>query len=190
MDMLTLLSPEPHVYRPRLLPVFLPHAGCPAGVDPAARERCIFCDQRAQTGHGERSLEEHHDALRHALEALARLGGPPTDVGFYGGAFTSLPLGWPERFLALAAAYRERGVVGEARCSARPDACEPELLERLRGLGLSMVELGVQSFSGEALDACRRGHGAAEARQGCAAVRAAGGSGSASISCPACPAAA
>lgn len=175
MNILELSHPEPETHRPRLLPVFLPHAGCPAGEEEGtSRERCIFCDQKAQSGQLPRTLEENLSLLRDSLEALERLGGQPMDLGFYGGAFTSLPEGWPERFLALTAEYRTKGVVQEVRCSARPDACDPALLTRLRELGLSMVELGVQSFSDASLAACRRGHGAEAARKGSAAVRAAG----------------
>lgn len=175
MNTQALPCPEPETHRPRLLPVFLPHAGCPAaGTDATARERCVFCDQQAQSGHSARTLEEHFTLLRDSLEALRRLGGQPVDLGFYGGAFTNLPSGWPERFLALAAEYRAKGAVREVRCSARPDACDPGLLARLGELGLSMVELGVQSFSDASLAACRRGHDAEAARKGCAAVRAAG----------------
>lgn len=174
MDKSAIHHPEPEGARPRLLPVFLPHAGCPAACGTTGRERCIFCDQQAQSGQAERSLEAHLAALRGELAVLERRGAAGIELGFYGGAFTALPHGWPERFLELAAEYGARGVVSGARCSTRPDACDPALLARLRDRGLLMVELGVQSFSDAALAACRRGHDAAQARQGCAAVRAVG----------------
>ncbi len=174
MDAAVLHHPEPTGQRPRLLPVFLPHAGCPAADAARPKGRCLFCDQQAQSGQTRRSLADHLASLARSLDELAGRGGGPVDLGFYGGAFTALPDGWPERFLALAAAYRERGIVGGVRCSTRPDVCDPALLARLRGLGLDMVELGVQSFSAAALAACHRGHGPDAARAGCRAVRSAG----------------
>ncbi|WP_236615068.1 radical SAM protein [Desulfovibrio sp. X2] len=167
-----------------LLPVFLPHAGCPA----RGEERCVFCDQRIQTGCGEAGcgadggveepggaeLAAALDALRSTLAQRMEQGAPPVEVGFYGGTFTALPGDWPERFVRLAAGFREQGAVVAVRCSTRPDACAPGLLARLAGLGLETVEVGVQSFSDEALAACRRGYDGETAVAGCRAVRAAG----------------
>jgi histone acetyltransferase (RNA polymerase elongator complex component) len=96
------------------------------------------------------------------------------ELGFFGGTFTGLPGDWPERFLALAAEFRDRGVVGRVRCSTRPDAADPDRLARLAGLGLDMVELGVQSFDDAVLAASGRGYTGADALAACAAVREAG----------------
>jgi len=52
--------PEPprpaHARRPSIFPVFLPFAGCP--------QRCIFCDQTAQTGQAPEPLEHIFDRFK------------------------------------------------------------------------------------------------------------------------------
>ncbi len=148
--------------RPRVFPVFLPLAGCPG--------RCIYCDQPAQTGQAPEPLEAVLARARVELSALPW----PVELAFYGGTFTALPSPWPERFLDLAAELRAGGHVTRVRCSTRPDAVTPELLHDLRGRGLDLVELGVQSFSDTALSASRRGYEGATALAACRMVREAG----------------
>ncbi|WP_022663170.1 elongator complex protein 3 [Paucidesulfovibrio longus] len=176
MRVLDFAHPDPQTKTngPRLRPVFLPFAGCP--------HRCAFCGQHLQTGQRARPLAEMHRALRNDLEsaraAMAAGQTRPLELAFYGGTFTALPDSdsgpWPERFLNLAAEYRALGVVGRVRCSTRPDRTDPEMLARLKSLGLDMVELGVQSFDDAALAASGRGYDGETARKGCENVRAAG----------------
>ncbi|WP_461208524.1 elongator complex protein 3 [Desulfocurvus sp. DL9XJH121] len=140
----------------------MPFAGCVA--------RCTFCNQHAVTGRGPESLDVELAALAKALEEDSRV----MELAFFGGTFTALPLPWMDRFLELAEAHRARGTVSRVRCSTRPDALGPEVLERLRARGLDMVELGIQSFDDRALAAVRRGYGGQAAREGCLRVRGAG----------------
>lgn len=160
------LHPEPPRRRLRLRPVFLPFAGCP--------HRCLFCDQKAQTGVAPAPLEEVHAALERDLALALERGDAGLGLGFFGGTFTALPGDWPERFLDLAARFRAAGLVGHVRCSTRPDALAAGRLAGLKARGLDLVELGVQSFDPAALAASGRGYGGETARAGCAAVRAAG----------------
>ena len=215
--------PEPQhpAHKARILPVFLPFAGCP--------QRCVFCDQAAQTGQAPEPL----DALYHRLEALLSLppavdasssGGPgesfnhpgkadpsaapgvtfdaapdatpdatldggrserpgrhtaespqpAQELAFYGGTFTALPEPWPRRFMELAGRSLASGRLSRIRCSTRPDAVDPARLDELKALGLSLVELGVQSFDDAALSASQRGYDGQTARRACRAVREAG----------------
>ena len=199
--------PEPQhlAHKARILPVFLPFAGCP--------QRCVFCDQAAQTGQAPEPL----DALYHRLEALlsqppavdtssdsspgssfsaprnaapgatlnADLGKSPAqrsaespqpaqELAFYGGTFTALPKPWPRRFMELAGRFLASGRLTRIRCSTRPDAVDPARLAELKGLGLSLVELGVQSFDDAALLASQRGYDGQTARRACRAVGEAG----------------
>lgn len=156
--------PAPRRPRPRILPVFTPRAGCPG--------RCVFCAQEQQSGHAASPLPDVLAELRTKL-GQAR-GGPPVELAFYGGTFTCLPDGWPERFLAEAARARDEGIVSAVRCSTRPDAVPPDLLARLAGLGLDSVELGVQTFDDAVLLAARRGHTGRDAAAACRAVKDAG----------------
>jgi histone acetyltransferase (RNA polymerase elongator complex component) len=158
--------PLPPRDRRRILPVFLPFQGCPG--------RCIYCSQHSQTGTGPRSLDAAYDDLNATLERIRQHTTPPTDIGFFGGTFTFLPRSWQDRFLNLCLAYRESAVVDRIRCSTRPDAVAPEQLERLRELGLDMVELGVQSFDDEVLERSGRGYGRRRAVDSCRSVMDAG----------------
>lgn len=154
--------PEPRQKGPVLLPVFLPFAGCPG--------RCVFCDQRAQTGTQVADLD-------HALEDLdarmARVRGPFA-LGFFGGTFTGLPSLWQERFLTLAGKYRGLGGLVHLRVSTRPDRIDQAVLERLRRSGVSMVELGVQTFDTRVLAESARGYDGRRAELACSMVREAG----------------
>ncbi|MBU1249050.1 MAG: radical SAM protein [Proteobacteria bacterium] len=158
--------PEPSRVRPRIHPVFLPFAGCP--------HRCLFCDQPSQTGVGVRPLAVIHDELAAMLSRLFLTHAPPREIGFYGGTFTSLPAPWPKRFLELATQYKDKGLITKVRCSTRPDAVTSRGLEQLKGLGLDMVELGIQSFNDEALAQSGRGYTGRTAHWGCTIVRQAG----------------
>lgn len=159
--------PAPVRDRKKIFPVFLPYAGCPT--------RCVYCAQPLATGQaaGRDLLPAAWSALRRDLEQAAA-EGRSFELGFFGGTFTALPGDWAERFLGLAAEFRSPGPVAGVRCSTRPDAADPGLLGRLRGLGLDLVELGVQSFDRDCLAESNRGYGPDTALAACAAVREAG----------------
>ncbi len=159
--------PAPRRAKPRILPVFTPRAGC-AGT-------CIFCAQEHQTGRtgaARSGLEASYAEMLRDLGAIRP--GQPVELAFYGGTFTALPEAWRARFLQAAADFRSRGLVSAVRCSTRPDACDPVLLARLKGMGLDTVELGVQSFDGAVLHLARRGHTGEDALKACEAARGAG----------------
>lgn len=159
--------PAPPRDRRTIVPVFLPYAGCPT--------RCVYCAQPLATGRaaGRDLLPAALAGLRRDLEQAAEQGRR-FELGFFGGTFTALPGDWAERFLDLAAGFRSPGPVDAVRCSTRPDAVDPARLARLRGLGLDLVELGVQSFDAACLAASNRGYGREAALDACAAVRDAG----------------
>jgi histone acetyltransferase (RNA polymerase elongator complex component) len=154
--------PAPATLRSRILPLFLPFAGCP--------QRCIFCDQHSQTG----QAPDGPDTALARLRALLSQPGPPAELAFYGGTFTSLPGTSAERLLDAAAPHKASGRLSAIRCSTRPDALAPSSLADLKQRGLDTVELGVQSFDDNALAASRRGYSGAAARAACDLVRSSG----------------
>ena len=158
--------PEPAKTGHRVWPVFLSFKGCPG--------RCVFCAQPLQSGTPAQPLAATLAAMEHGLAAAARAGRGPYELAFYGGVFTALPEPWPARFLAAAEPFRQTGLVRRVRCSTRPDACDPALLADLAGRGLSLVEIGVQTFDDAVLAASGRGHDAAASRQAARRVVAAG----------------
>lgn len=154
--------PEPERTRLRLLPVFLPFAGCPG--------RCVFCDQHAQTGLEGCGLEKSLEDLGRRLDTEKG----PYALGFFGGTFTGLDPDWQDRFLDLAAGFAGPDGLVHVRVSTRPDRIDPETLERLGAKGVDMVEVGVQSFASEVLAASSRGYDGALAADACAMVRRSG----------------
>lgn len=162
-----IFRPEPVKKRgKRILPVFLPFAGCP--------RRCVFCAQDVQTGVGTAVWQATLDHVDEQLRLLAARCDAPVELAFYGGTFTALPRAVQDACLALAARHAQAGVVAGVRCSTRPDCVSPGVLQRLGEAGVTTVELGVQSFDDAVLALAGRGMDAATVRQGCAQVNEAG----------------
>ncbi|MBR0207734.1 MAG: radical SAM protein [Oscillospiraceae bacterium] len=148
-----------------VIPVFVPHQGCP--------HRCVFCDQRRISGSRESATAE---TVRQAIEAAAALPpcGAKRQLAFYGGSFTAIPAKRQEELLAAAAEAIGRGALDAIRLSTRPDAIDGEVLERLRRFGVETVELGAQSMDDKVLRLSGRGHTAADVERAAAAIKAAG----------------
>lgn len=152
---------------PAIVPVFLPHFGCP--------RRCLFCAQEAQTGVAAGAgLRDLLAAARAQLEERRAHGLPPAELAFYGGTFTSLPVGALAACLDFVENARRDGLISAFRCSTRPDAVDGPVLERLAAAGCATVELGVQSFADAALRLTARGYTGAQAGAACARVAASG----------------
>jgi len=155
--------PEPVVAATRVWPVYLTFQGCPG--------RCVFCAQPLQSGRPAAPPDRILAAMRADLDAAGKAGRGPYELAFYGGVFTALPSPWPERFLEAAGRARADGLISRIRCSTRPDACEPALLDRLRAAGLDLVEIGAQTFADPVLTAVGRGHDAAAIRRAARNIR-------------------
>ena len=151
--------------RRSVIPVFVPHLGCP--------HRCVFCDQRRISGALRPARPE--DVVRAIEEGLSRLkpGTVPT-LAFYGGSFTAIPLEEQKALLGAARPYLEAGKIRDIRLSTRPDAIDGGILALLRAYGVRTVELGVQSMDEEVLRLARRGHTPEDAERAARAVRDAG----------------
>ncbi len=159
------MHPEPPAMeRGRLVPMFMPHAGCPG--------TCIYCAQEVQTGVPRRPMQDLPQALRRLL--TQQPSQQPFELAFYGGTFTALPRHIQHELLHLAGEWKQAGRITRIRCSTRPDAIDHALLVELRRLGLDMVELGIQSFSAGVLAASSRSYSTELALEACAMVRSAG----------------
>lgn len=143
----------------RLVPVFLPYAGC--------SQRCLYCHQAAQTGQPSLS---HADLLDHVERILSGVRGPG-GIGLFGGSFTALPVVVQQRILEIVRRHMDaRGERWHVRLSTRPDAVSHRALVRLRRWGVDLVELGVQSFDSTVLARCGRGYTGAQAEDACRRV--------------------
>jgi len=140
-----------------VIPVFIPHRGCP--------HQCIFCNQKVITagaGHGS-GLPDREDINRMISGYLDYKGTRQrVELAFFGGNFLGLPQGDILRLLSWVSPWLDRGDIHSVRCSTRPDTITPEILAKVRPLGLSLVELGVQSLDDQVLEKALRGHSRAD----------------------------
>lgn len=150
-------APTPPL-RPFIVPVFIPHAGCP--------HRCIFCNQHATTGQ-KASMPSLIDIRKHIDDFLAHRRDPDryTEISFYGGTFLGLAPEQIQLLLATAAAYVRKGLVDGIRFSTRPDTIDAERLDLIAPYPVTTIELGVQSMQDDVLVSSARGHTADETRR-------------------------
>ena len=139
--------------RQNIIPVFVPHLGCP--------NDCVFCNQRRISGSPEPATAE---TVVNAIENAAALTpmGTKRQLAFYGGSFTAIPDASQEALLAAAKPYLDSGVISSIRLSTRPDAIDETVLARLKKYGVETVELGAQSLDDEVLYLSGRGHNSKE----------------------------
>jgi histone acetyltransferase (RNA polymerase elongator complex component) len=137
--------------RPRrhIIPVFVPHLGCP--------NCCVFCNQRKISGSANQATEETvADAIERAKKIIP--SGEGAELAFYGGSFTCIPLERQESLLKAAYPHYENGFLSGIRISTRPDAIDTEILDFLCRYGVKTIELGAQSMDPEVLALSKRGH--------------------------------
>lgn len=146
--------------RESIIPVFVPHLGCP--------NDCVFCNQRRISGSIAPACPE--DVTR----AIESAGEGTSQLAFYGGSFTAIPAGEQEALLEAARPYLESGRISSIRLSTRPDAIDGEVLLRLRRYGVETVELGAQSMDDRVLALSGRGHTAQDVEDASRQVKAAG----------------
>lgn len=131
----------------RIIPVFVPHVGCP--------NNCVFCDQKKISGAVEPASAK--DVVRAIEDAAAVLPeGETAELAFYGGSFTAIPQ--KEQEALLASAHQYKNFITSIRVSTRPDGIDKERLETLKKYGVKTVELGAQSLDNEVLRMSGRGH--------------------------------
>ena len=148
-----------------IIPVFVPHLGCP--------HTCVFCNQCRISG-----AESPADAetVKQAMDPTAALprNGAKRQLAFYGGSFTAIPLARQLALLKAAKAYMDRGELDSIRLSTRPDAIDGEILKRLKSYGVETIELGAQSLCDEVLTLSERGHTARDVEHASRMIREAG----------------
>lgn len=148
-----------------VLPVFVPHLGCP--------HACVFCNQRRISGHIKPAAASDVERILQESAAFPR-HGEKRQLAFYGGSFTAIPVELQNALLAPAHAAVLRGEIDSIRLSTRPDAIDPDTLARLRSYSVDTVELGAQSMDDEVLRLSGRGHTAEDVRRASRLVKEAG----------------
>lgn len=131
------------------IPIFIPHEACPF--------QCLFCDQSHISGAYQKP--SNADILITIQDYLRGLPGECyTEVAFFGGTFTAIPLKEQERYLSLIQPFIDNGDIKGIRLSTRPDAIDQERLSLLKSYHVNTIELGAQSLSDTVLIKSGRGH--------------------------------
>lgn len=132
------------------IPVFIPHTGCP--------HCCVFCNQWRVTG----SLSQPDRlSVAQTIDKYLLAVSPSVEkveLAFFGGSFTGIEQDIQERYLSWIQPYIEKGDISSIRISTRPDYINESALSLLKRYNVETVELGVQSFDNEVLEASGRGH--------------------------------
>lgn len=150
--------------RESIIPVFVPHLGCP--------NDCVFCNQRRISGSTEPATAE---TVRRAIEgAVPAPKGMRRQLAFYGGSFTAIPVDEQLSLLNAAREYLRQGDIQSLRLSTRPDAIDLPTLQRLREYSVETIELGAQSMDDEVLRLSGRGHTAADVENASRLIKAGG----------------
>lgn len=133
----------------QVIPIFVPHLGCP--------NDCVFCNQRRISG---QTLPAMPETVRKALENTPQMmpDGIPTQIAFYGGSFTAIPVSEQDALLSAAQPLLEKNKNASIRISTRPDCIDKETLRRLVRYRVATIELGAQSMCDDVLRASGRGH--------------------------------
>ena len=142
-------------HKPFIIPIFLPHAGCP--------HQCAFCNQATITGFdGKIPTPEE---VANLIQRYLKYKGKQRDtvqIAFFGGNFLGIKTDQIALLLQTAAAFIEAGHVDGIRFSTRPDTVDRKRLDMLSDFPVSTVELGVQSMDDRVLALSKRGHTAAD----------------------------
>ena len=149
--------PSEPTQKPFIVPIFIPHAGCP--------HRCIFCEQTQTTGESDTfpTATKIHAAISQFL-SYQNQPGRWTEISFYGGNFLGLPVDRIKAYLEIANVYVQSGRVDGIRFSTRPDTVNLERMDLISPFPVSTIEIGVQSMNDSVLTQSRRGHTAQNTR--------------------------
>ncbi len=140
----------------QIIPIFIPFLGCP--------HDCAFCNQVKITNYRD---EADADSIRAQIEdylSYFKDKKSPKEIAFYGGSFTGLPYETMISYLDIAGEYKKKGIIDRIRLSTRPDYINNSILDTLKTYGVDTIELGIQSFCDEVLEANERGHTANQSR--------------------------
>ncbi|NTW32349.1 MAG: radical SAM protein [Bacteroidetes bacterium] len=118
----------------------------------------MFCNQRNISG--QLKVPSEKEIIETIEKYLSTINSENsfTEVAFFGGSFTGLPLNEQERFLKTVQPFIKSGVIKSIRVSTRPDYINKEILNLLKVYGVKTIELGAQSMDEEVLKLSGRGH--------------------------------
>ena len=145
---------QPSCNRPFIVPVFLPHAGCP--------HQCVFCNQSSITATHSRPASKDARRQIETFLSLRRKKRRYIQIAFFGGNFLGIQTRTIRRLLTVATKFVSAGQANSIRFSTRPDTVNPQRLAAIKAFPITTVELGVQSMDDRVLERSNRGHTAAD----------------------------
>ena len=150
--------------RPFIIPIFLPHAGCP--------HQCVFCNQTSITG-AQRDSVSPEKVERQIHEFLKYKGNDrrPVQAAFYGGNFLGLEKEYIKRLLDVSAKFVKNKEIDAIRFSTRPDTIDHDRIEIIKNYPITAVEIGVQSMDDGVLAMVKRGHSASDTQKAVALLQ-------------------
>ena len=150
--------------RPFIIPIFLPHAGCP--------HQCVFCNQTSITG-AQRDSVSPEKVERQIHEFLKYKGNDrrPVQAAFYGGNFLGLEKEYFKRLLDVSAKFVKNKEIDAIRFSTRPDTIDHDRIEIIKNYPITAVEIGVQSMDDGVLAMVKRGHSASDTQKAVALLQ-------------------
>jgi len=150
--------------RPFIIPVFLPHAGCP--------HQCVFCNQTSITGTPRDILSvEKVETQIHEFLKYKRENRGPAQVAFYGGNFLGLEKDDIKGLLNVSIKFVKNNDIDTIRFSTRPDTINPDRLDILKDYPVSTIEIGAQSMDDRVLAEVKRGHLASDTQKAVALLK-------------------
>jgi histone acetyltransferase (RNA polymerase elongator complex component) len=150
--------------RPFIIPVFLPHAGCP--------HQCVFCNQTSITGDPRdiQSIEKVENKIHEFLK-YKKGDRRPAQVAFYGGNFLGLEKEYIKRLLNVSIKFVKNKTIDTIRFSTRPDTIDPDRLDIIKDYPVSTIEIGAQSMDDRVLAEVKRGHLASDTQKAAALLK-------------------
>ncbi len=176
---LKLAWPENNFFSHKILPIFIPFAGC--------ARKCIFCAQNLQTGLVENDFLHNNNikavndvkettktTLKSAfnqLQYMKKIENKQLEIAFYGGTFTALPQDDFQLCCQFVKKMFDANYISRARCSTRPDTINLNRLNLMKKVGFTCIELGVQSFDSSALQLVKRDYDAFVIQKACKLIK-------------------
>lgn len=135
--------------REYIIPIFIPHAGC--------KKICVFCNEYSATGIKVKpDMEKLNETFERYINYFPDNVKPY--IAFYGATFTGMEnekmkyyLDWAQKKI------NERKAFG-IRFSTSPEEITEEKINILKEYTINFIEIGVQSFYKDVLEAANRPH--------------------------------
>lgn len=149
---------------PFIIPIFLPHLGCP--------HQCAFCNQTSITGvTPDRISRETLSLLITEFLEYKKTRRRSVQVSFYGGNFLGLKKDYIRILLDETTKFVKNKKVDSIRFSTRPDTISNKSLDIIKNYPVSTIEIGVQSMDNQVLAMAERGHTASDTEKAAALLK-------------------